>query len=75
MATERGWPIVKIAKRIKLANDERFLHYQLLFDRIKKMNDTGYSDHVVLALLKARHGRWSKLMTVDELFADMGLKS
>lgn len=67
-------PIVKVTKHLKCANEARKRRYRQLVDGIARTNDTGYSDDVVLAVLKAKSGPWSKAMTADELLASLGLE-
>jgi hypothetical protein len=61
-------------KRVKRTNRGRNLRYRELLDRIARTNDTGLSDETVLAILNADRGAWSEAMTVEELFASMGLE-
>lgn len=60
-------------KRVKYANEARNRRFKQLVDRIARTNDTGFSDGVVLAVLKAKSGPWSEAMTVEELLASMGI--
>lgn len=64
---------MKVTKRVKRANEARRLRYRQLVANIARTNDTGLSDDVVLALLKAKSGPWSEPMTAEELLASMGL--
>ncbi|CAJ4550096.1 Uncharacterised protein [Burkholderia pseudomallei] len=64
---------MKIAKRIKVRSDARGRCHRVMLDRIGKTNDTGYSDDVVLSVLKAKNGPWSKPMSADQLLASLGI--
>ncbi|WP_211608633.1 hypothetical protein [Paraburkholderia haematera] len=44
-----------------------------LLARIARTNDTGLDDNVVLAILKAKDGPWTTVMTVEEMFAYLEL--
>ena len=63
---------MKVRKRIQMINNAR-KHEQMLLAQIARTNDTGLDDRVVLAILKAKDGPWSKAMTVEELFAYLGI--
>ncbi|WP_431226615.1 hypothetical protein [Burkholderia contaminans] len=63
---------MKVTKHIKRMNEARNQRSRQLIDRIARTNDTGYSDGVVLAVMKADRGPWSKAMTVEELLASLG---
>lgn len=63
---------MKVTKHIKRTGEARHRRYRQLVERIVSKNDTGYSNDVVLAVLKAKSGPWSKPMTAEELLASMG---
>jgi hypothetical protein len=64
---------MKIVKRIKHVTEVRKHRFQRLLERITTTNDTGLSDEIVLAILKADRGPWSEVVTVEELFASLGI--
>lgn len=66
---------MKITKHIKCVNEAKRRRYRQRIERIARTNDTGFSDDVVLAVLKAKSGPWSEPMTAEELLASMGLKT
>lgn len=66
---------MKVTKHVKCMTDKRRRRYRQLIDRIVRTNDTGFSDEVVLAVLNAKRGPWSKAMTGDELMASHGMAS
>ena len=64
---------MKVMRRIRMINNAK-KHYMRMLARIAKTNDTGLDDSVVLAILKAKDGPWSKaLMSAKEVFAYLGL--
>lgn len=62
---------VKVTKHVKRTSEARNRRYRQLVERIAITNNTGYSDDIVLAVLKAKNGPWSEPMTADELLASM----
>lgn len=66
--------LVKVVKCIKRACEDRKWRYRQLVDRIARANDTGFSDDVVLAVLDADRGSWSKAMTLKEMLAYAGIE-
>ncbi len=65
---------MKVETRIKWATDRKRTRYRALLDNISDANDTGLSDETVLAMLAAKHGPWSKAMTVDELLENLAIE-
>lgn len=72
---EQGTSTMKIAKCLKRSNEARNRRYHQLVERVARTNDTRFLDGIVLAVLKADRGQWSKAMTVEELFAVLGIDS
>jgi hypothetical protein len=65
---------VKVRKRIRMINNNARKRDLKLRARIARTNDTGLNDSVVLAILKAKDGPWSKALTsVEEMFAYLGI--
>lgn len=62
---------MNVAKHVKHVNEARNLRYRQLVEKIAKTNDTGFSDDVVLAVLKAKSGPWSEPMTAEEVLAGL----
>ncbi len=72
----RGWMkgvTLGVEARIKRLADRRRTHYRALLDSMWGTNDTDFSDKTVLAILAAKHGSWSKAMTLDDMLRSLGI--